>query len=84
MHIKTPVPDAEIYINGNFAGRAHNLKHISLAAGSYRIEQRIGTDVQKQRIYVTAYRKINVELRQGRHAQSAAHAAASAAARFLS
>ena len=28
VHIKTPVPDAEIYINGNFAGRAHDLKHI--------------------------------------------------------
>jgi len=61
VHIKTPVSDAEIYINGSFAGRAHDVKHIYLAAGTYRIEQRIGTDVQKQRIYVTAYRKINVE-----------------------
>ncbi len=61
VHIKTPVSDAEIYINGSFAGRAHDVKRIYLATGTYRIEQRIGTDVQKQRIYVTAYRKINVE-----------------------
>jgi hypothetical protein len=61
VHIKTPVSDAEIYINGSFAGRAHHVKHIYLAPGSYKIEQRIGTDVQTQRVYVTAYRKINVE-----------------------
>jgi hypothetical protein len=61
VHIKTPAPDAEIYINGSYAGRAHDLKHIYLAAGTYRIEQRIGADVQKQRIYVTAYRKLTID-----------------------
>jgi hypothetical protein len=61
VRIKSPEPDAEIYINGSFAGRAHDVKRIYLAAGSYKIEQRIGTDVQKQRIYVTAYRKLIIE-----------------------
>jgi hypothetical protein len=61
VKIKSPQPDAEIYINGSFAGRAHDLKHIYLAAGTYKIEQRIGTDVQKQRVYVTAYRTLKIE-----------------------
>jgi hypothetical protein len=61
VRIKSPEPDAEIYINGSFAGRAHDVKRIYLAAGSYKIEQRIGADVQKQRIYVTAYRKLTID-----------------------
>jgi len=61
VHIKSPDVNAEIYINGAFAGRAHDVKHIYLAPGTYKIEQRIGTDVQKQRVYVTAYRKLTIE-----------------------
>ena len=61
VQIKTPVSDAEIYINGSFAGRAHDLNKFYLAPGTYRIEQRIGTDVQKQRIYVAANGKVNVQ-----------------------
>jgi hypothetical protein len=61
VHIKSPEHDAEIYINGSFAGHAHDLKHIYLAPGRYNIEQRIGNDVQKQRIYVVAYRRVKIE-----------------------
>jgi hypothetical protein len=61
VHIKSPDSDAQIYINGSLAGRAHDLKRIYLAAGRYTIEQRIGADVQKQRIYVLANRSVKIE-----------------------
>jgi hypothetical protein len=61
VHIKSPISDAEIYINGSFAGRAHDLKRFYLAPGTYKIEQRIGADVQKQRIYVVGYRSLKIE-----------------------
>jgi hypothetical protein len=61
VHIKSPDSDAQIYINGSFAGRAHDLKHIYLAAGTYNIEQRIGADRQRQRIYVVANRSVKIE-----------------------
>ena len=62
VHIKTPVSEAQIYINGSFAGQAHNVKHIYLKLPApTMIEQRIGNDVQKQRIYVTCLSNINVE-----------------------
>jgi len=61
VHIKSPNGDAQIFINGSFAGRARDLKHIYLAPGTYTVEQRIGSDVQKERIYVLANRNVTVE-----------------------
>jgi hypothetical protein len=61
VHIKSPDPNAQIYINGSLAGRAHELKRFYLAPGTYNIEQRIGNDVQKERLYVLASRKVTVE-----------------------
>jgi hypothetical protein len=61
VHIKSPEHDAEIYINGSFAGHAHDLKRFYLAPGRYNIEQRIGADRQGQRIYVVAYRSVKIE-----------------------
>ena len=43
VHIKTPNSKAQIYINGSFAGRAHDLKRFYLVPGTYNIEQRIKT-----------------------------------------
>jgi hypothetical protein len=61
VHIKSPDAKAQIYINGAFAGRAHDLKTLYLAPGTYNIEQRIGTDVQKERVYVLANRSLKIE-----------------------
>jgi hypothetical protein len=61
VHIKSPDPKAQIYINGAFAGQAHDLKTLYLAPGTYNIELRIGTDVQKERVYVLASRSLKLE-----------------------
>ncbi len=61
VHIKSPDSEARIYINGAFAGRAHDLKTIYLAPGTYNIEQRIGPDVQRERVYVLANRTLKLE-----------------------
>lgn len=61
VHIKSPDNDAQIYINGAFAGRAHDLKRFYLVPGTYNLEQRIGSDVQKVRVYVIANRSLKVE-----------------------
>jgi hypothetical protein len=60
VHIKGPDSNAQIFINGAFAGRVHDLKRFYLAPGTYNIEQRAGSDVQKQRIYVIANRSLNL------------------------
>ena len=68
VHIKSPESNAMIYINGAFAGRAHDLKTIYLAPGTYNIEQRIGSDVQKERLYVLANHSLKIEFeRPGAH-----------------
>jgi hypothetical protein len=61
VHIKAKQPDAQIFINGSYAGRAHDLKHFYLVPGTYYIEQRIGNDVQKERIYVLADRNVTLD-----------------------
>jgi hypothetical protein len=61
VQIKSPDSNAQIYINGAFAGRAHDLKKIYLAPGTYNVEQRIGSDVQKDRVYVIANRTLKIE-----------------------
>ena len=54
VRVKSPDSNAQIFIDGTFAGRAHDLKRFYLAPGTYNIEQHIGTDVQKQHICVAA------------------------------
>jgi len=61
VKLKSAEPNAEIYINGSLAGRAHNLKHFYLRPGTYTIEQRYGGDVQSERVYVLAHRTIKLE-----------------------
>ena len=61
VKIKSPEPDARIYINGSLAGRAHDLKHFYLKPGTYDIEQRIDNDVQSERVYVLARRTVKIE-----------------------
>jgi hypothetical protein len=61
VKIKSPDSHAEIYINGAFAGRAQDMKRFYLAPGTYVIEQRIGNDVQKEKVYVTANRSLKIE-----------------------
>ena len=61
VKIKSPVPNAGIYINGSLAGRAQDLKKFYLRPGTYDIEQRIDGDVQKERIYVLAGRTLKIE-----------------------
>jgi hypothetical protein len=61
VKIKSPDNDAQIYINGAFAGRAHDLKHFYLVPGTYNFEQRIGSDVKKVRVYVIANRTLKLD-----------------------
>jgi hypothetical protein len=61
VRIMSPDSKAQIFINGALAGRAHDLKRFYLAPGTYNLEQRIGNDVQKQRVYVIANRTLRVE-----------------------
>ena len=61
VRIKSPDSKAEIFINGSLVGRAHELKRMYLKPGTYDIEQHIGNDVQKQRVYVLAYRTMKIE-----------------------
>jgi hypothetical protein len=61
VRIMSPDSKAQIFINGALAGRAHDLKRFYLAPGAYNLEQRIGNDVQKQRVYVIANRTLRVE-----------------------
>ncbi len=61
VRIKSPDPDAQILINGAMAGRARDLKRFYLFPGTYNVEQHIGNDVQKQRVYVIAHRSLRIE-----------------------
>ncbi len=61
VHVKSPNGDAQIFINGAFAGRAKDMKHFYLVPGTYIIELRNGADVQKVKVYVTANRNLKIE-----------------------
>jgi hypothetical protein len=61
VRITSPDSNAQIFINGALAGRAHDLKKFYLVPGTYNIEQRIGSDVQKQHVYVIANRTLRIE-----------------------
>ncbi len=60
VQIKSPAGDAQIYINGSLAGRAKDLKHFYLQPGTYTLEQRAGSDVQKLRVYIIAGRTAKI------------------------
>ncbi len=71
VQIKSPDPNAQIYINGALAGRAHDLKKMYLKPGTYTIEQRIGNDVQKERVYIVANRSLKIEFgKPGTHSST--------------
>jgi hypothetical protein len=61
VHVKSPNGDAQIFINGAFAGRAKDMKHFYLRPGTYFIEQRNGAEVQKVKVYVTAGKTLKIE-----------------------
>jgi hypothetical protein len=61
VRITSPDSNAQIFINGALAGRAHDLKRFYLVPGTYNIEQRTGNDVQKQHVYVIANRTLRIE-----------------------
>lgn len=61
VQIKTPVSEAQIYINGSLAGSAQNLKRFYVRPGTYNIEQVIGTDRQQQRVYVVANGNVKIQ-----------------------
>jgi len=62
VHIKSPDRDARVYINGSYAGRAHDLKRFYLKPGSYTIELRLGGgQVMSHRIYVLADRSVRLD-----------------------
>lgn len=61
VQVKSPTGDAQIFINGSLAGRAHDLKKFYLAPGTYNFEQRTGSDVQKIKVYVLASRTVKIE-----------------------
>jgi hypothetical protein len=61
VQIKSPDGNAQVYINGSLAGSAHDLKRFFLVPGTYNIELRNGSDVQKQRVYVIANRTLKIE-----------------------
>ncbi len=61
VHVKSPDSNAQIFINGAFAGRAHDLKRFYLVPGTYDVEQHIGNDVQKQHVFVIADRNLKID-----------------------
>lgn len=53
VKLDTKVKDAQVFINGAYAGTTHDNKHMYLRAGSYNLEIREGGRVQyAERIYV--------------------------------
>jgi hypothetical protein len=62
IQLKTNVKDADVYINGAFAGKAGKLKSIWLNPDAYSIEVRTpGAAPYSQRIYVVPGKTIKVE-----------------------
>ena len=55
VKLDTPVKDAEVFINGSYAGTAGKLKTMTMLAGNYTIELRApGRESFKKDIFVTA------------------------------
>jgi hypothetical protein len=61
VRIKSPDKNASVYINGSYAGRAHDLKRFYLKPGAYSIELRTEGQVWKHRIYVLADRSVKID-----------------------
>jgi hypothetical protein len=61
VKLDTKVKDAQVFINGAYAGTAGKLKKISLRPGSYNIELRAqGMPTYSERIYVVAGKTVRV------------------------
>lgn len=65
VKIKSPDSNAQVFINGSFAGQAHDLKRFYLVPGTYNIELRMNNGVQKQKVYVLANRSMHLDFRPG-------------------
>jgi hypothetical protein len=61
VRIKSPDKNASVYINGSYAGRAHDLKRFYLKPGAYTIELRTEGQVMSHRIYVVADRSVRLD-----------------------
>jgi hypothetical protein len=61
VKLDTKVKDAQVFINGAYAGTAGKLKNIRLRPGSYNIELRApGVPAYSERIYVIAGKTVHV------------------------
>ncbi len=57
-----PAKDAEVYIDSAYAGKATDLKKISIKPGAYNLELRVaGQDPIQKRIYVLSGKTIKLE-----------------------
>jgi hypothetical protein len=62
VHLKTNVKDADVYINGAYAGKAGKLKTMWLRAAAYSLEVRTpGHSPFTERIYVVPGKTVKVE-----------------------
>ena len=61
VKLDTKVKDAQVFINGAYAGTTHQNKTMYLRAGSYNIEIREGSRTQfAQRVYVVAGKTLHL------------------------
>src|SRR5262245_37372344 len=61
VKLDTKVKDAQVFINGAYAGTTHDNKHMYLRPGSYNIEVREGGRTQyAERIYVVAGKTLHL------------------------
>jgi PEGA domain len=61
VKVDTPVKDAQVYIDGAYAGTTHENKTMHLRPGSYNIEIRAGGQPHfSQRVYVVAGKTIHL------------------------
>ncbi len=68
LKLKTNVKDADVYLNGAFAGKAEDLKSIWLRPGEYNLEVSAdGYQTLTQKIYVVRGKtlKLDVDLQPG-------------------
>ena len=63
VKLDTKAPDAEVFINGAFAGTTHENKTMHFRPGTYNIEVRqAGVTKFKQRVYVVAGKTLHLRL----------------------
>jgi hypothetical protein len=69
VKLDTDIKDAEVFINGNYAGTVGHLKTMTMRAGNYKIEIRApGRTSFQQQIYVVAGK--TMKLRPDLHIQT--------------